>query len=253
MPQLSKTHLLLIPSYNTGKIVCNVVSEALKIWQPVWVVIDGSDDGSDEQLQNMAATEPGLLVVILEQNQGKGSAVYHGARAASEKGFTHILTMDADGQHPAESIPRMMELSRENPEAMILGEPVFDDNAPALRVHGRKISNFWANLETLWEGIHDSLFGFRVYPVKDLLAVLHETHFARRFDFDPEVAVRMAWRGVPIINQQVPVCYLSMQEGGVSQFRYFRDNILLTWMHLRLLSGFIFRLPVLLLRKQKAY
>jgi glycosyltransferase involved in cell wall biosynthesis len=251
MPQLSKTRLLLIPSYNTGRIVCDVVREALNVWQPVWVVIDGSNDGSGEQLLNMAAREPGLRVIILDRNQGKGAAVYHGAKIASEKGFTHVLTMDADGQHPAEWIPRMMALSSDNSEAMILGEPVFDDDAPALRVYGRKISNFWANLETLWEGIRDSLFGFRVYPVKDLLAVLHETHFARRFDFDPEVAVRIAWRGVPIINQRVPVRYLSAQEGGVSQFRYFRDNSLLTWMHLRLLSGFIFRLPVLILRKLK--
>ena len=213
------------------------------------VIFDGSDDGSGEQLQSMAVKEPGLHVITLEHNQGKGSAVYHGAKTAYEQGFTHILTMDADGQHPAEWIPRMMELASDNPQAMILGEPVFDDNAPALRVHGRKISNFWANLETLWLGIHDSLFGFRIYPIKDLLAVMHETHFARRFDFDPEVAVRIAWRGVPLINLKVPVRYLSAQEGGVSQFRYFRDNSLLTWMHLRLLSGFVFRLPVLLFRK----
>jgi len=252
MPHLSKTRLLLIPSYNTGKIVCDVVREALNVWQPVWVVIDGSDDGSGEQLQNLAASEPGLQVIILEHNQGKGSAVYHGAKTASEKGFTHILTMDADGQHPAEFIPRMMDLASKNPEAMILGEPIFDDNAPALRVHGRKISNFWVNFETLWAGIHDSLFGFRVYPVKDLLAVMNETHFARRFDFDPEVAVRIAWRSMKIINLQVPVRYLSAQEGGVSQFRYFRDNSLLTWMHLRLLSGFVFRFPGLLFRKLKS-
>ncbi len=252
MPQLSKTHLLLIPSYNTGKIVCDVVRKALDAWQPVWVVVDGSDDGSAEQLQNIAADETGLRVIILEKNQGKGSAVFYGAKAAFEKGFTHILTMDADGQHPAEWIPRMMKISDENPEAMILGEPVFDENAPALRVHGRKISNFWANLETLWTGIHDSLFGFRIYPVKDLLAVMQETHFARRFDFDPEVAVRMAWRGLPIINLQVPVLYFSEQDGGVSQFRYFRDNTLLTWMHLRLLLGFVIRLPVLIYRKLTA-
>lgn len=250
MSQVSKTHLLLIPSYNTGKIVVDVVREALKFWQPVWVVVDGSDDGSGELIQEMAATESGLQVIQLTENQGKGAAVYFGAKIAFEQYFTHILTMDADGQHPAGQIPQIMGLSKEKPEAMILGEPVFDDDAPALRVHGRKISNFWANLETLWAGIHDSLFGFRVYPIKPLLAVMQKTGFARRFDFDPEVVVRMVWQGVPITNVQVPVRYLSEQEGGISQFRYFRDNTLLTWMHIRLLLSFAIRLPKLFFRKR---
>ncbi len=247
----SKTHLLLIPSYNTGGIVVDVIKAALQFWQPVWVVVDGSDDGSTELLEKLAQSESGLRVFKHPENQGKGSAVYTGTLAASEQGFTHVLTMDADGQHPANLIGKMMRLSLENSEAMILGEPVFDESAPASRVHGRKISNFWANLETLWVGIHDSLFGFRIYPIKALLEVMDETPFARRFDFDPEVAVRLAWKGVPIINTAVPVRYLSAEEGGVSQFHYLRDNWLLIGMHTRLFFGFLLRVPVLLWRKLK--
>jgi glycosyltransferase involved in cell wall biosynthesis len=249
MSTKSETHLLLIPSYNTGAIVVDVIKTALQFWQPIWVIVDGSDDGSAELLEKLAQTEANLRVFEHPRNQGKGSAIYTGIKAASEQGFTHVLTMDADGQHPANLISKMINLSLENPEAMILGEPVFDENAPASRVHGRKISNFWANLETLWAGIHDSLFGFRIYPIKALLKVMDETHFARRFDFDPEVAVRLAWQGIPIINTDVPVRYLSAEEGGVTQFHYFRDNCLLIGMHTRLFFGFILRVPALLWRK----
>ena len=248
MNSKSKTHLLLIPSYNTGTIVVDVIKTALQYWQPVLVVVDGSDDGSAELLEKLAQSEANLNVLKHLENQGKGSAVYTGIKVAEEQGYTHVLTMDADGQHPANLINKMMELSIEHPKAMILGKPIFDESAPASRVYGRKISNFWANLETLWAGIRDSLFGFRVYPIKALLEVMDETRFARSFDFDPEVVVRLVWKDVPIINTAVPVRYLSAEEGGVSQFRYLRDNCLLTAMHIRLFFGFLIRIPVLLWR-----
>ena len=104
------------------------------------------------------------------------------------------------------------------------------------------------NVETLWGGIHDSLFGFRIYPLHELKVVMDSSFFARRFDFDPEVVVRMVWRDTPVINIPAPVRYLSPEEGGVSQFKYLRDNLLLTWMHLRLLVGFLLRLPMLIWR-----
>lgn len=245
----STTHLLLIPSFNTGPIVTDVVRAALRAWQPVWVVVDGSVDGSGEELEQMAKTEAELTVLRLPSNRGKGAAVLTGVQTALENGFTHVLAMDADGQHPSDAIRTFMTASNETPHAMIFGVPRFDDSAPALRVNGRRISNFWANLETVWGGIHDSLFGFRVYPIKPLIAVMESTRFARRFDFDPEVAVRLVWRGVPPVNIAVPVRYLSAEEGGVSQFKYLRDNLLLIWMHIRLFLGFLARLPQLLWRR----
>jgi hypothetical protein len=141
-----------------------------------------------------------------------------------------------------------IKLSAKYPQAVILGKPVFAASAPALRVQGRKISNSWANLETLNWGIGDSLFGMRLYPIAELIAIMQSTRWARRFDFEPEVAVRLAWRGTPMINLDTPVRYLREDEGGVSQFRYLRDNILLTWMHTRLFFGFLWRLPKLLTR-----
>jgi hypothetical protein len=157
--------------------------------------------------------------------------------------------MDADGQHPAALIPEFMAASRAAPGAMILGVPVFDASAPALRVRGRRISNWWANLETLWSGIGDSLFGFRVYPIATLERVMSRTPWMRRFDFDVEAAVKLVWAGVRPVNKPAPVRYLRPEEGGVSHFDYVRDNALLTWMHARLLLGFIARLPLLAARR----
>ena len=239
----SKTHLVLIPSYNPGQRVFDTVRAARAQWAPVWVVVDGSTDGSDEWLQQMASDDPDLRVIVLPINHGKGAAILHGITLAAEEGFTHVLTMDSDGQHPADEIPRFMAASTERPAAMILGQPVFSADAPRLRVNGRKVSNGWANLETLWMGIGDSLFGFRVYPIAPLRRIMERTRWMRRFDFDPEAVVRLCWAGVPPVNLPTPVRYFSADEGGVSHFKYLRDNLLLTGMHTRLFLAFLWRLP----------
>jgi hypothetical protein len=245
----SNTHLVLIPSYNTGSKLFTTVAAARKYWSPVWVVVDGSTDGSAATLLKMAQADAGLHIIVLEHNQGKGTAVLHGLRAATQLGFTHVLTMDSDGQHPAEKIPEFMAASLADTNALVLGVPVFDASAPALRVGGRKISNWWANLETLWQGIGDSLYGFRVYPAHKLMQIMEKTVWMRRFDFDPEAAVRMCWHGAHPVNIPAPVKYFKAEEGGVSHFNYLRDNLLLTGMHVRLLAGFIIRLPILIWRK----
>lgn len=246
----SSSHLVLIPSYNSGPKVYETVAQARAYWNPVWVVVDGSTDGTTAGLQDMAARDGGLRVFVLPQNQGKGAAVLHGLDQAAQQGFTHALCMDSDGQHPANLIESFMQCSAATPAAMVLGVPVFDASAPALRVWGRKVSNGWANLETLWAGIGDSLYGFRVYPIEPLRRVMRGQRWMRRFDFDPEAAVRLCWAGVPPINLPAPVKYLQAHEGGVSHFNYRRDNLLLTWMHTRLMLGFLWRLPVLMTRKR---
>jgi glycosyltransferase involved in cell wall biosynthesis len=231
--------------------VLETVREVRRAWNPVWVVVDGSTDGSAESLQQLARADSGLRVLVLPHNRGKGAAVLHGLRDAAASGYTHALTMDADGQHPAASVPAFMAASRAQPRALILGRPVFDASAPRVRVIGRRVSNWWANLETLWAGIGDSLFGFRVYPVRDLLEVMQRERWMRRFDFDVEAAVRLVWRGLQPVNLPAPVRYFRPDEGGVSHFDYLRDNALLTWMHVRLLLGFVLRLPILLLRRAR--
>ena len=244
-------HLVLIPSYNPGPKVYETVRSARAQWTPVWVVVDGSTDDSAAGLQAMAAQDTGLHVIVLPQNVGKGAAVLHGIDQAAAQGFTHVLTMDSDGQHPAHLIPEFMAASSAQPAVMVLGLPVFAADAPRLRVNGRKVSNGWANLETLWAGIGDSLFGFRVYPIEPLRRVMHGQRWMRRFDFDPEAVVRMCWLGIRPVNLPATVKYFRPDEGGVSHFNYLRDNLLLTWMHSRLFLGFVVRLPLLLWRRVK--
>ena len=247
---MTPRHLVLIPSYNTGPILTEVVRAACAHGLPVWVVLDGSTDSSAAALR--ALPGDGLRVLSLASNQGKGAALLYGMEEAASAGFTHILTMDADGQHPASSIPAFIAASRAAPGAMVLGLPKFGADAPALRVKGRRISNWWTNLETLWGGIGDSLFGFRVYPIAPLVAVMQRQRWMRRFDFDAEAAVRLFWRGVVPVNLPAPVRYLRAAEGGVSHFSYGRDNLLLTWMHTRLVLGMLVRLPMLLARRLRA-
>lgn len=245
----NRSHLVVIPSYNTGNKVLETARHARQMWDPVWIVVDGSTDGTAEALQALAASDPGLRVLVLPKNRGKGAAVLHALDAAAEAGYTHALTMDADGQHPPAKIPEFMAVSAARPEAMILGLPVFDASVPLVRLRGRKISNALANFETLWDGIGDALFGFRVYPIEPLRDIMHGRVWMRRFDFDPEAAIRLCWRGVTPINIPAPCKYLRPEEGGVSHFNYVRDNILLTWMNLRLVAEMLLRLPVLLWRK----
>jgi glycosyltransferase involved in cell wall biosynthesis len=231
----SSSQLVVIPSYNTGPRLLGVVSEVLLYWQPVLLVVDGSTDGSDRPLHELAAREPGLSVLVLPRNSGKGAAVLAGLADARDRGFSHALVMDADGQHPAAGIAGFMECSRRNPSAMVLGKPVFGRDVPLARLYGRKLSVGVVRIETLGAALADPLYGFRVYPVQPLLDVLGPRRGGRRYDFDTEAAVRLFWAGVPPINLPSPVRYFTSAEGGVSHFHYLRDNLTLVLMHARLI------------------
>lgn len=226
--------IVLVPSYNSGLLLRSTVSAVLAVWPDVVVVTDGSTDGSDRTLDDMLPAHAGLKILHLAQNGGKGHAVLQGALWALQAGYTHALTMDADGQHPAQAVPDFIALSRSAPQALVLGVPVFGPEAPALRVWGRKLSNILIGMET-GGTVKDCLFGFRVYPLKPLVTVLQASRFMRGFDFDPEVAARMVWQGVPALNKPAAVQYFNAAEGGISHFHYVRDNTRLVFMHLRLL------------------
>ncbi|MDD5198844.1 MAG: glycosyltransferase family 2 protein [Terrimicrobiaceae bacterium] len=251
MPDPSATHLVLLPSYNSGKMLARVASEVAARWLPVWIVIDASTDASARLLDPLLACNPFVRRIVLVENSGKGGAVLAGLRAAGAEGFTHALVMDADGQHAVDAIAPFLARSKREPDAMILGVPIFGDDAPPERVKGRRVGNWWANLATLWGGIDDSLFGFRVYPVRESIEILDSIRTARRFDFDTELAVRLYWRGVRPINIPVPVCYPSRDAGGVTHFHYVRDNLLLVAAHTRLFFGMLARLPRLLAMRRR--
>ena len=231
----SATHLVLIPSYNPGPRLAATVAAALAHWSPVWIVDDGSTDDSATGVVRDCATDPRVRVIVRPRNGGKGAAVETGVEAARAAGFSHVLTLDADGQHPVDHIGPFMAASMAQPAALILGRPVFGPEVPLERLHGRKLSVGLARLEILGAGIDDPLFGFRVYPAAALQRALASTSRARGFDFDPEVAVRMFWAGVPTVNLPAPCRYFAKHEGGVSHFNYLRDNLKLIWLHSRLI------------------
>lgn len=244
--------VVVLPSYNSGVKLLETVVAAARAWRPVWVVIDGSTDGSERAVQDLALSETGFGIIHRSTNEGKGAAVLEALRRARDEGISRALVMDADGQHPAEAIAEFFRLARENPDALILGQPVFGAEAPALRVHGRRFGNFFTRLNTGWADVADSLFGFRVYPVAETVAIMESIRTARRYDFDTEIVVRLCWAGFRPINVPVAVRYFSSAEGGSSYFRYVRDNALLIRTHTRLLFGLLARLPRLISRRRKA-
>ena len=236
--------LVLLPSYNSGPQLAATLRGARAQWEHVWVCVDGSTDGSDTLAE--AGAPAGTRFLRMRRNIGKGGAFLESLRIARSEGFSHVLLMDSDGQHPAGMIRRFMEIAEAHPDACICGVPKFGPDAPLERVKGRLIGNFFATLETLGTGPEDSLFGFRLYPIEPALRVMESINNARRFDFDTVLAVRLAWADVPFINVSTPVAYPTREDGGVSHFRYLSDNLLLVAAHSRLLLELPFRILSLL-------
>ena len=250
-PTTEVRHCVIIPSYNSGPLLEETVRQVLNFWQSVIVVVDGSTDGSAQAVLKMTRDQPGLQLVEQPNNTGKGGAVLAGLVLAADQDFTHAAVFDADGQHQASDLPRFIEASRTHPEALILGDPTFGPDAPKLRVHGRRIGNWWANLETWWGGINDSLFGFRIYPIGPALKILQGMDGGRRFDVDTQLAVRLYWSGAPPLNLPTPVHYHPKEGGGVSHFKYLRDNLLLIRTHAGLLLRAVLLIPRLLAYRRR--
>lgn len=220
----------LIPTYDNPRTVRAVVERVRAFLPDVVVVDDGSGPEGAAAVVEVGAA--GLAQVTRRpQNGGKGAAVKTGFAFAHSLGYTHALQVDADGQHALEDIPRFLAAAMARPEALILGAPIYDHTAPRGRMIGRKITLFWTAVEVGRGTITDPMCGFRVYP---LAAALATPRTGDRMDFDIEVAVRMAWMGVPIVNLPTKVRYLGSEEGGVSHFHLLRDNLRIGWMHTRL-------------------
>ena len=221
---------ILIPTYNNQRTVRDVVLRARRHLADIVVVDDG---GCAEAREVVAALgREGLAYVRhRELNGGKGAAVKTGFAFALELGYTHALQADADGQHDLEAIPRFLQACRQHPDALVLASPVFGAGTPRGRLIARQLTNFWVHIETFGCAIEDAMIGFRVYPLAVAEAARARTN---RMDFDIEIAVRIVWLGTPVLNLPVAVRYLSAEEGGVSHFRLFGDNVRISWLHTRL-------------------
>lgn len=217
----------VIPTYDNPDTVRAVV-EVVGAQLPVIVVDDGSAAPGRGVVEAIGAD--GLAHVHHRaQNGGKGAAVTTGFELALAQGYTHALQIDADGQHALEDIPTFIDAARSQPTALILGAPVYDRSAPKGRLIGRQITRFWTNIETYGRIIDDPMCGFRVYPVAPACAVA--LRCGQRMDFDIEVAVRLVWAGLRVVNLPTKVGY---PEGGVSHFNLVLDNVRISWMHSRL-------------------
>lgn len=228
---------VLIPTYDNPRTVAGVVRVALGHVDRVVLVDDGSGPAARAVLDDLQL-EPRVTVVRRERNGGKGAAMKIGLRVAVILGCTHAMQVDADGQHDLDRIPAFLEAARQNPDALILGYPLFDDTAPSARVLGRRIAQWWVNFELGAPVITDPMIGFRVYPLLRTVAV---RPLGDRMQADIELAVRMAWMGTLVVNLPVGVRYLTPEEGGVSHFRMLRDNAAISWMHTRLVTRSLIR------------
>jgi glycosyltransferase involved in cell wall biosynthesis len=239
---------VVIPVYNHEHAIGAVVGAIRAQGMPMVLVDDGSSQACADVLQRLSAT-PDVKLVRHERNRGKGAAVITGLRTAHERGYTHAVQIDADGQHTVSDVSRFVEEARQHPDVVICGRPVFDASMPRSRYYGRYLTHALVWLETLSFELLDTMCGFRVYPLAVLLALLDRSGVGERMDFDTEVLVRLHWRGVRTRWLASEVRY---PLDGVSHYRMFRDNVRMTSLHISLLLGMLVRLPLLLWRKAHA-
>ena len=236
---------LLIPVYNHGGPLEGVLAELARFELPCLLIDDGSDEATKLQLRKLVQLFPSIRIKTRPENGGKGAARTDGYRLAHSLGYSHVLQLDADGQHDTSDIPTMLDLAKAHPRAMILIEPIFE-NAPRSRLRGRLISRFWVWVECCSLTIRDPLCGYRCLPLAPVLAILDRVRCGNRMDFDPEIAVRLVWEGVPVINMTSVITY---DQDGLSHFDFLWDNVRISWRHTRLVFGMLLRLPRLIGRR----
>lgn len=237
----------VIPVYNHPDTIGQMVQGVLQAGLPCLLVDDGSEPHCAAVLQALAAQyAPQVQLLRLAQNQGKGGAVMAGMRQAHAQGYSHVLQIDADGQHAVADIPAFVALARQHPRSMVCGAPVYDASVPKGRLYGRYLTHVWVWINTLSLDIRDSMCGYRVYPLSEAVGVLNSAAIGKRMEFDIEVLVRMHWRGLRFVTQPTAVTY---PLDGLSHFQVWRDNLLISGMHARLFAGMLWRSPLLLARK----
>ena len=237
---------VVIPCFNHGSTVAEVVQRLSFLTLPFIVIDDGSDLSTAEALSRLEAERADVSLLRLSSNHGKGVAVMRGLAVAQQRGFSHALQVDADGQHELEKARELLALAADHPHALISGRPVYDASVPRSRLYGRYVTHVLVWVQTLSLMLQDSMCGFRVYPVNATLAL---GSVGARMDFDTEVMVRLYWAGTQSLFVPVRVVY---PVNGLSNFRMLRDNLRMAWLHTRLLLGMLLRLPRLLMRRGRS-
>lgn len=232
----------IIPTYNNPRTLEEVVARVREHISDVLVVDDGSADPARRVAQHLADTGR-CEAVFRAQNGGKGAAVKTGLAWARDHRFDYALQIDADLQHDPKDIPKLVAGiagAAETPAGtLVLAQPIFDASAPRGRLRARKISVFWAMVETLGRKVGDPLCGYRIYPVATALRVAAR---GNAMDFDPEIAVRLVWAGVAVVHVPTPVIYRTAEAGGVSHYRKVIDTMLIAGAHVRLCTEGVLRL-----------
>jgi len=227
----------LLPTYNNPLTLRRMVDEVRQHLSHIILVDDGSS-GLAQELCTALASEGLVTLVRLERNQGKGVAVVAGLVRAQELDFTHAFQVDADGQHDVTAMHQFLKASRQQPECLVLGHPIYRGRQPRSRRWARRLTNFWVGVELGdCSLVTDAMIGFRVYPITSTLASRPKT---RRMDFDIEIIVRMVRAGISVLNLPVGVTYPDKESGGVSHFRPVMDNLSFCWMHTRLCMAGLF-------------
>ncbi len=229
---------VLIPIYNHGATIQEVVGKLSDHELPCLIVDDGSNRRTKGVLNDLVDRYDWVHLVQHSRNTGKGSAVRTGLEWGRERSYTHALQLDADGQHRVEDLPRLLEVSRQHPGALVLGEPEYGEYVPTSRYFGHKLSQVWVWVETLSFSIRDPLVGYRSYPVERSLALCDKYSPGLRMEFDPEIAVLYYWEHGQIKNVKTTIRY---PPDGVSHFHYFWDNLRISWMHMRLFGRMLLR------------
>lgn len=241
---------ILIPCYNHGAMMASVLSRLQPCGLPCLIVDDGSDAPTRLELERLAAQHPQVTLIRLPDNAGKGAAVIRGLQESARAGFTHAVQVDADGQHAIEDIPNLLALAERHPDALISGQPIYDDSIPRSRLYGRWITHVWVWIETLSLALKDSMCGFRVYPVAPTLKLAERATLGKRMDFDTEVMVRLYWQGNTSYFVPTRVTY---PHDGLSHFDALKDNVRISLMHTRLFFGMLPRIPSLLMRRRRQH
>lgn len=240
---------LLIPVYQHGEPVARVLEDLAGLGMTCFMIDDGSDGENRERLLKLAVEHPFVSLHRLPANAGKGVALRTGFRLAAHRGYTHVVHLDADGQHCCADVPRFLAAMEAHPEALVLGTPLFDDSVPRPRLAFRQLSRGLVWLATLSFAVEDPLVGFRGVPLAPTLALLDRVKTGDHMEFEPELAVRLVWAGTPMVNLPTRVVY---PVGGHSNFDVLWDDLRLAWLYLRLAFGMFLRSPLLLWRRPVA-